>query len=217
MEEFIDLHTHTFFSDGVLIPSELVVRAKRAGYGTIALTDHGDFSNMDFIIPRISKVSKILSAEYGIKVIPGIELSYIPPALIKKARNMAVKLGARLVVVHGESPVECVPGGTNLAAIRAGVDIVAHPGYITKNEASAAARAGVALEITSRKGHSKGNPHVARIAKATGAKLVFNTDTHVPEDLMNKKIVSRTLKNCGLKPCDFKKMQNNCRNLVKIL
>ena len=80
----IDLHTHTFFSDGVLIPSELVVRAKKAGYRIIAITDHGDFSNIDFIIPRISKAAKILSLHYGITVIPGIELSYIPPKLIKK-------------------------------------------------------------------------------------------------------------------------------------
>ena len=36
----IDLHTHTFFSDGVLIPSELFQRARAKGYHTIAVTDH---------------------------------------------------------------------------------------------------------------------------------------------------------------------------------
>jgi putative hydrolase len=189
----IDLHTHTFFSDGVLIPSELVVRAKKAGYEAIALTDHGDFSNMDFIIPRIAKAAIILARHYNIAVLPGIELSYIPPALISKAANISRKLGAKIVLVHGESPVECVPCGTNLAAINSGIDIVAHPGFITKAESAAAFKKGVSLEITTRNGHNRGNKHVAKMAGVTGANLVFNTDTHIPENLMNKKIIKETL------------------------
>ena len=55
----IDLHTHTLFSDGVLLPSELVYRAKFKGYKAIALTDHVDYSTYDYVIPRIIKVSKI--------------------------------------------------------------------------------------------------------------------------------------------------------------
>jgi len=39
----IDLHTHSLFSDGELIPSELVSRAAAAGYRAIAITDHGLF------------------------------------------------------------------------------------------------------------------------------------------------------------------------------
>ena len=65
----IDLHTHSFFRDGELIPSELVRRAKVAGYKAIAITDHGDHSNIDFIIPRLVKVSEILSQACDIMVI----------------------------------------------------------------------------------------------------------------------------------------------------
>ena len=36
----IDLHTHSFFSDGVLSPSELIRRAVVKGYKAIAITDH---------------------------------------------------------------------------------------------------------------------------------------------------------------------------------
>ncbi|NTW17979.1 MAG: PHP domain-containing protein, partial [Syntrophaceae bacterium] len=47
----IDLHTHSIFSDGELIPSELVRRAQVTGYRAIAITDHADHSNIDIIIP----------------------------------------------------------------------------------------------------------------------------------------------------------------------
>ena len=45
----IDLHTHTLFSDGELIPAELTRRAAVAGYRAIAMTDHADRSNLDLV------------------------------------------------------------------------------------------------------------------------------------------------------------------------
>ncbi|MEO0250245.1 MAG: PHP domain-containing protein, partial [candidate division WOR-3 bacterium] len=45
----IDLHTHTFFSDGELVPSELAHRAFEKGYKVIGITDHADASNMEFL------------------------------------------------------------------------------------------------------------------------------------------------------------------------
>jgi histidinol phosphatase-like PHP family hydrolase len=71
-------------------------------------------------------------------------------------------------VVHGETIVEPVLPGTNRAAIAAGVDILAHPGLITKEEAMLAAQKGVLLEITTRRGHSFTNGHVASIARVCG-------------------------------------------------
>ena len=49
----IDLHTHSLFSDGELLPSELIRRAYITGYTALAITDHVDSSNIDFVIPRI--------------------------------------------------------------------------------------------------------------------------------------------------------------------
>ena len=54
----IDLHTHTLFSDGILLPSELVRRAYSAGYKALAITDHVDSSNIDFVMPRIAEAVK---------------------------------------------------------------------------------------------------------------------------------------------------------------
>lgn len=49
----IDLHTHTFFSDGALVPAEHVRRVEVLGYTAIAITDHADSSNIHFLIPNL--------------------------------------------------------------------------------------------------------------------------------------------------------------------
>ena len=210
----IDLHTHTLFSDGELGPSELVYRAKVKGYDTIAITDHGDFASFDLVIPRIRRVEKDLSRYYGITVIPGIEITYVPPALISRAVKECRRRGARIIVVHGETPAETVPPGTNRAAILAGTDILAHPGKITPDEVMLARDKGVCLEITTRRGHNVTNRHVARLAKKYGASLVMDTDTHSPENLMNEDSIKATLAMSGLTRDDFRVMQENSRQLI---
>ncbi|MGA2090825.1 MAG: histidinol phosphate phosphatase domain-containing protein [Endomicrobiales bacterium] len=211
---YIDLHTHSLFSDGVLLPSELVYRAKVNGYDTIALTDHGDYSTFDFIIPRISKITASLSSAYGLRVLVGIEITYIPPPLIAEAVRVCRKLGAEVVIVHGETPAESVPPGTNHAAILAGADIVAHPGHISEDDVKLARDKGVCLEITTRKGHNAGNRHVARLAKKHGASLIFNTDSHLPENLLCPPIIQTTLKMSGLTMSDFITMQTQARGII---
>jgi putative hydrolase len=211
----IDLHTHTLFSDGVLIPSELVWRAKCKGYSVIALTDHCDFSNMDFVITRIKKITKELSKYYKLKVVPGCEITYVPPQLIKKAVKEVRKLGAKIVVVHGQSPVEPVPEGTNRAAVLSGCDILAHPGFIKELDVKLAKQKNVLLEITTRNGHKKGNLHVAKLAKKLNAKLVLNTDSHLPENLLNKTKIKNILKESNLNYNDFRDMQKNAYKLIR--
>ena len=107
----IDLHTHSIFSDGELIPSELARRAKVAGYRVLAITDHGDHSNFDFIIPRIAKVCQKLTDALRMQVIPGIELTHVPPEYIYDLAVEARQAGAKIIVVHGETIVEPVAGG----------------------------------------------------------------------------------------------------------
>lgn len=180
----IDLHMHTLFSDGELLPSELARRAEVLGHSTIAFTDHVDYSNIE-TITEISKAIEDINNNWNINVILGAEITHAPtqsiPALTKKARE----LGAKIVVVHGETLSEPVIEGTNLAAVSCeDVDILAHPGLITKEEAEIAKENDIALEISARKGHSLGNGHVANIAKEVGCNLVINTDTHSPDDLI---------------------------------
>ena len=194
----IDLHTHSLFSDGVLVPSELVRRAVMKGYAVIAITDHADSSNLDFTIPRVAAACRELNRRWKIIALPGIELTHIPPETFSELTQKARSLGAVIVVAHGETLVEPVHPGTNRAAIEAGVDILAHPGLITREEAELAARKGVHLEISSRKGHSLSNGYVARMAVEAGARLVIDSDTHEPGDLVTSEFAETVLRGAGL-------------------
>jgi len=180
----IDLHTHTTFSDGELIPSELVRRAEVKGYTAIALTDHADFTNIEFILSNVSKI-KYLEDVLEMRILSGVELTHVPPEKIGRLAVLARRLGAEIVVVHGETPVEPVTPGTNRAAIEARVDILAHPGFLTLEEADLARENNVCLEITSRLGHNITNGHVARMAQEAGAKMIVDTDTHSPGNLID--------------------------------
>ncbi len=210
----IDLHTHTVFSDGELIPAELVRRAQIKGLKAIAITDHMDTSNMDFIIPRVVKLAKELSSILKIKVIPGTELTHVPPELIPEKIKYARELGAKIVVIHGETIVEPVAEGTNRAGIMGGADIIAHPGLITEDDVRLAAQKGVFLEITARKGHSLANGHVSRLAIRHNASLVINTDTHSPGDLIDRAFAERILLAAGLDYKEANKVFSNAEELI---
>jgi histidinol phosphatase-like PHP family hydrolase len=210
----IDLHTHSLFSDGVLVPSELVRRAVMKGYEVIAITDHADASNLDFTIPRVTAACKELNRRWKITALPGIELTHIPPETFAELTDRARSLGAVIVVAHGETLVEPVHPGTNRAAIEARVDILAHPGLITKDEAELAFKNGVHLEITARKGHSLSNGHVARIAAETGARLVIDTDTHEPGDLITDEFARDILLGAGLSADAIAAVFQNSKSLA---
>lgn len=195
----IDLHTHTLFSDGELIPFELIRRAQAIGYNAIAITDHVDSSNIDFIVPRIVKALNKIKGFVSIDVIPGAEITHVPPELIPELIKEARALGAKVVVVHGETIVEPVLKGTNRAAIEAGADILSHPGIITTEDILfAKEKGGIAFEITSRKGHCLSNGHVAKEAIKFGVPLIINTDAHSPSDLITKETAEKILLSAGI-------------------
>lgn len=211
----IDLHTHSLFSDGELIPSESAQRAYAAGYKTIAITDHADCSNIDFIIPRIIKACAAITSKGNIQVLPGLELTHVDPSDIAPLAAEARKLGAKIVVVHGETLTEPVPPGTNMAAIEAGVDILAHPGLITDEEVRLAVKNSVFLEITTRRGHSFSNGHVAQTARKYGAQLVLNNDAHAPGDYVGGKMAARIARGAGLSEKEIASLFENSRKLVQ--
>ncbi len=195
----IDFHTHSLFSDGVLLPSELARRAEEIGYKAIAITDHVDASNLDFVIPRIIKAcEEVRRSSWEIVAIPGVEITHVPPEVIPRLAKEARKLGAKVVVVHGETIVEPVYPGTNRSALESDIDILAHPGLITPEEVKLARDNSIFLEISTRKGHSLTNGYVGRLARKIGANLILNTDTHEPGDLITLKHGRRVLLGAGL-------------------
>lgn len=175
---------HSLFSDGELLPSELARRAANLNHEVIAITDHVDYSNVEQI-PQIQKAIDDINANWNIKVVLGAEVTHVPTESIDGVAKKAKDLGAQIVVVHGETLNEPVIEGTNYAAVNSEyVDILGHPSLITYEEAQIAKENGIYLEISARSGHCLGNGHVANIASEVGNKLLVNTDTHSPDNLI---------------------------------
>jgi len=213
----IDLHTHTFFSDGALIPSELVRRAEALGYRAIAITDHVDYSNYSFILEKLYLTLEVLNENTSVIVIPGVEITHVPPTKIPELIQKCREEGAKLVVVHGETIVEPVSPGTNEAAIEGEADILAHPGLISEREVELAREKEVFLEITTRRGHSITNGHVAKLALKVGAKLVINTDAHSPGDLVSRSFALKVGLGAGLSLKEVEECFLNSEGIVKRL
>ncbi|HIH92662.1 TPA: histidinol phosphate phosphatase domain-containing protein [Methanosarcina acetivorans] len=194
----IDLHTHTIFSDGEFLPSELVRHAVLHGYEAVAITDHADHTNLEWLL-EAAKKAKYLEEEWDIRVLSGVELTHVPPRKIAPLSKKAKELGAEIVVVHGETISEPVAPGTNSASVACEyVDILAHPGLISEEDVQTAVDNNVLLEITTRNGHNRTNGHVARLALEIGATLVVNTDTHGPGNLITDETALKIAMGAGL-------------------
>lgn len=210
----IDLHTHTVFSDGELIPAELIRRAEVLGTRAIAITDHCDFTNVDHIVSSLKR-AKTMCEGRDIDVFAGVELTHVPPEKIARLADMARKAGAEVIVVHGESPVEPVLPDTNRMAVEADIDILAHPGFITEDIAQVAKDSGIMLELTSRGGHNRTNGHVAKTALAVGAQLVVDTDSHAPHDLIDRDTALLIAIGAGLSQRQADTVLDNSRRFIE--
>ena len=192
-----NLHCHSLLSDGELLPSEIARRFEAKGYKAIAITDHVDVSNIKRVVLEITEFCKAWPKN-RIKVIPGVELTHTPPEqfkfLVKYARAHAIKV----IVGHGETITEPVVKGTNKKAIEAGIDILAHPGLISSEDAKSAKKRGIFLELTSRHGHCQTNEHVAKQARKFGAKLIINNDAHAPQDIITPEQLRQVGLDAGL-------------------
>ena len=194
-----DFHIHSVYSDGELIPAEIARRYSVRGYKAVAITDHADNSNLEFILRNLVKPCEELSEAFDMEVIPGVEFTHVPPRMLDRVIRRARNLGAMLVLIHGETLVEPVMSGTNRAAVdNPEVDILAHPGLITLEEAELAREHDIYLELTTRRGHSLCNGHVARAAVETKARLLLNTDLHAPRELLDPGDAERFVMGAGL-------------------
>ena len=194
-----DFHTHTFLSDGVLSPIELIRRAHVRGYRAMAVTDHVGLGNLEWVVKILVKDCAQATKRWDILALPGVEITHVPKEDIDLVARTAKELGAKLVTVHGETIVEPVEPGTNEAAVRStSVDILAHPGLITYDHARLAAENGVYLEVSARKGHSLTNGHVVKVAKEAGAATVLDSDAHEPADLLTPELARQIATGAGL-------------------
>ena len=147
-----DFHTHTFLSDGVLSPTELIRRALVRGYRAIAVTDHVGVGNLELVVKTLVKDCAEATKRWDILALPGVEITHVPKEDIDLVARAAKDLGARLVTVHGETIVEPVEPGTNDAAVRsASVDILAHPGLISYDDARSGGKRRVPGDVGSQR------------------------------------------------------------------
>ncbi len=217
----MDFHMHTVFSDGELVPAELIRRTMYAGYSAMAITDHADFSNIESNLSGVKKICEKINKLYGknkknsFTVLPGIEITHVPPSLIGEAVVLARKSGAKIVVVHGETlsePVEC---GTNAAALKEDIDILSHPGLITEKDAALADKNGILLELSYRKGHCLANGHISGISRKIGTGMIISSDTHSPSDIMREKEYDGVALGAGLTAKELEKIKENAARLLK--
>lgn len=202
-----DFHTHTFYSDGILSPMELVRQAHRRAYAAIGITDHIAAGGLERRIEELIADCEIASAHWDIIALPGVELTHVPPAAIHQLAAKAKSAGAKIVTVHGETPYEGVAPGTNHAAVTCpDVDILAHPGLIDPEDVTIAAENGKYLEISGRKDHSLANGRVVILAREKGAMLLVNSDAHIPQDLFNLSNVKSVALAAGLSGMETEKV-----------
>jgi len=209
-----NLHAHTFLSDGQLLPSEVAVRYQDKGYRAIAITDHADYSNIKQISKAIVEFCKRWPKDSAIKVLPGVELTHLPPQQFKPLAALARKEGIKIIIAHGETLVEPVAKGTNHLALMADIDILAHPGLISDQDTELAKNRGIFLEITSRKGHNQTNAHVIKQARKFGAKLILNNDSHTPDDIITPEQLIQVGKDCGLTQAEIDKIYQDVKEFL---
>ncbi len=210
-----DFHTHSFFSDGVLLPMEQLRRATVIGHEAYAITDHASASNLD-IIPKLAKDCELAIKHWGILALPGVELTHVPANAIEEVAEKAREMGAFVIVVHGETTSEPVEPGTNLIASKlANVDILAHPGLLTREEAKLCKQNNIFIEITSSSSHSMTNGPIAKVGLEENVKFIQNTDAHKPTDMLTYSQGEKVLLGTGFHTDEITKiLQNNVRSLV---
>lgn len=214
----IDFHVHV--GDQALLPSEALRRARLHGYKAVGLVVRADSSTMSQLLPWLLQLSRHYALYSGVEAFAGVELVNVPPPLMPEAVGEARSLGATLVLAHGESMDGVTESGTNLAAIEAGVDILAHPGLLTAEDAALAAERNVLLELTSAPMHSLANAHVAAMAVEYGCGLVFGGNIKGPHDFLTRDIYQGVLRGAritGEALMIFEASQNNLlQRLLKL-
>ena len=190
------------------------MRYQDKGYCVIAITDHADYSNIKQVANSVVEFCRRWPKNSGIKVLPGVELTHLPPEQFKPLAALARKEGIKIIIAHGETLVEPVAKDTNHLALMADIDILAHPGLISDEDTKLAKDRGIFLEVTSRKGHRQTNAHVIEQARKFGAKLILNNDSHIPEDIITPAELIQVGLDSGLTQNEIDKIYEDVKELL---
>ena len=169
MSGLYDLHTHTILSDGEMLPIDLIqqgwqspgTRPSRSPIMSIRPTRNRSLRPW----PLCGNRAGLFGGATALR-----RRDYARAAgTDRRTRTRGQKTQGRISWLSTARHQSNRSPGTNHAACTCrDVNVLAHPGLITNEEARLAATNGIALEITSRGGHNRTNGHVARIARETG-------------------------------------------------
>ncbi len=196
--ERYDFHSHTFLTDGRASATDMWREADVLGHQALAVTDHVALEDPKPLLDRLRQEAAAWEGE-ELTTLIGVEVTMIPPRKIPDVVRAARRAGAEIVIVHGETPANPVPMGTNRAAVELNeVDVLAHPGFLTVSDAELAKAHDVVLELTARALHMVTNGHVARTALEVGNDLVVDSDAHATDQLVSAAHARQVARGAGV-------------------
>ena len=200
-----DFHTHTMYSDGVMVASAIVEVAEARNLAAVAITDHGPELSVGISPSKIEAMIsdvEIARKDAGIPVLCGIEANVIDPSgAIDINEQLLGRFDILVVGVHrlswairdrAELARAYLTSITN-AMERQRVDVVAHPfrfhgdlaGYLSPDDIDVfvelAAERGVAIELNSR--YRAPDENLLRACLRKGVKISIGTDAHTTAEV----------------------------------
>ncbi len=195
----IDLHMHSTVSDGTLSLDELTETAIGRGYSVMAFTDHVTSSSYKRIAETIIDWVERNQDKYeDVVLIPGVEITFASPKEIGMITEYVRSIGTKWVVVHGEASFEKTPLGTNDAAVEHGVNVLAHPSYITDEQVIKSLKTGTAFELSARDCYNYANKQIAETVMQNGGKMIINSDSHQVGAMLSREKVLSTAQTANL-------------------
>lgn len=197
-----DLHMHTTATDGRADAETMALAARAAGLEYVAITDHSRAIAMANGLDEAralehARAIRELNARLdGITVLAGIECDIRADGSMDLAHDCLAELDVVIASVHSafNQDAEQITDRLLRAIACPWVDVLGHPTgrLILKREPyrfdaervfTAAAAAGVALEINSQIDRLDLDEVHARLARERGARLIIDSDAHSPAGL----------------------------------
>jgi DNA polymerase (family 10) len=216
-----DLHMHTTATDGRADAETMARSAQAAGLRYIAITDHSQSLAMangldeTRTLEHARAIRALNERVEGIAVLAGIECDIRPDGTMDLADDCLAALDIVIASIHSAFNMDEQQMTDRMLAAIANphVDVIAHPtgrlilrreGYRVDMERilTAAAEAGVALEINSQPDRLDLDDTHARLARERGVKLIVDSDAHSPAALGNLRWGALTARRAWLRPED---------------
>ncbi|XP_059310520.1 uncharacterized protein LOC132061859 isoform X2 [Lycium ferocissimum] len=151
-----ELHSHSLHSDGFLSPSKLVERAHQNGVKVLSLTDHDTMSGIPEALEAASR--------FGIKIIPGVEIS----TMFSQGRDSASDEPVHILAYYSScGPAKFDQVDKFLSSIRDGRFLRAENMILKLNKLKLPLKWEQVAKIAG-KGVAPGRLHVARAMVAAG-------------------------------------------------